>query len=216
MKRFFRRKRNPHCSGRPVFVSDHEVVSFRKRFVRSIPVERFDQFQQRLAHVPLASSDMDDAKARLQRARQVAQTQPKPSPLPMIKHRFPALRKRRRTLFPGTNGSVLCAVDVFPWFASTCKRAAHPAYTSHAGSPFTDLVMVQERLFAVRPNESRIDKRFDGSGRREFAVDGKTAATTRPKVRSALSLRRLNKGNKTVCERRYSEPRFARFQRDAL
>ena len=156
------------------FVSDHEVVSFRKRFVRSIPVERFDQFQQRLAHVPLASNDMDDAKARLQRARQVAQTQPKTQPTADDQAPFSCVAESEDGPFGSlaTNGSVLCAVDVFSVVRIDLQKGQLTQLTSYAGSPFTDLVMVQERLFAVRPNESRIDEVFlDGSGRREFAVD---------------------------------------------
>lgn len=156
------------------FVSDHEVVSYRKRFVRSIPLGLFPRFQARIALLPIGESDLKDAAARLHRAQQVAQSRQKELPRFDSRESFTCVAESDDGPWSSlaTNGSILCGVDVYAVVRIDLALRKLIPLSSYSGSPFTELVFVGDRLFAVRSNESRIDEiSLDGNGRREVVHD---------------------------------------------
>ncbi|WP_437680296.1 hypothetical protein [Sorangium sp. So ce131] len=158
------------------YAADHQVVSFRKRFVREIPEETFVRFEERLARVPMTPDGLADAKARLAAARTVAAS---------VRGRAAELAAQRGRALACvalsddgpfgalvTDGQTLAAVDVYTVVRIDPERGSLAPLTTYEGSPFTDLVFVDGALLAVRGNEGRVDHiALDGGGRSVVASE---------------------------------------------
>lgn len=152
------------------FVSDHQIVSFRKRLLRAIPDERFAVLEDRLGRVVMSAAELDDARARLAAARAIgAAARDRASEL---------LAQRDRELACAaisedgpfdslvSDGHTLAALDVYTVVRIDPERGTLEPLTTYEGSPFTDLVFSRGELLAVRGNEERIDRvPLDGGAR---------------------------------------------------
>jgi len=148
------------------FVADHQVVSFRKRMVAAVSQARFEDFASRLARAAMSPDAMDDARARLRRARAIG--------IEARERRAALAAERERELAcvavseDGpfgelvTDGERLVALDVFTVVDVDVDTGDLVPLVTYTGSPFTELVMVEGVIHVVRNNENRLERLVPG------------------------------------------------------
>jgi hypothetical protein len=152
-------------------LAEHEVVSFRKRMVAAVPLSRFDAFERRLERTAMDREALEDARARLQRARGIA------TGVHARRSRQAAelARERDRALACvavsedgpfgdlATDGERLVALDVYTVVEVEVDNGTLTPLHTYTGSPFTTLVGGDGALFVLRSNEGRLERLEPGA-----------------------------------------------------
>lgn len=147
-------------------VADHELVSFRKRMVSAVPLERFDVLARRLERTTMDREGLDDARARLRHARGIAAAAAERR----AGRAAELARERERALacvavsedgpFGGlvTDGERLVALDVLTVVELDVDGGTLEPLHAYTGSPFTELVFAGGSLLALRCSEGRLER----------------------------------------------------------
>lgn len=148
------------------FIADHEVVSFRKRMVAAVPLPRFDDFARRLDRTAMNREGLEDARARLRWARDVAAEAGERK----ARRTAELERERARELACvavsedgpfgdlATDGERLVALDVYTVVEIDVDTGELVPLHTYTGSPFTELVVTGGAVLALRNNEGRLER----------------------------------------------------------
>lgn len=158
------------------FVCDHQVVSFRKRMVAAVSPERFEAFARRLDRTTMDREGLDDARARLRAAKAVA-TQARERKAELARERDRALAcvaLAEDGSFSDlvTDGERLVALDVYTVVEVDVDTGELAPLASYAGSPFTELQLVGDKLFVLRNNEGRLERIDPGEAEPKVVAEG--------------------------------------------
>lgn len=159
------------------FIADHEVVSFRKRMVVAVPLPRFDEFARRLERATMEREGLEDARGRLRHARAIAAEVVERRSLRAAE----VARERERELACvavsedgpfadlATDGERLIALDVYTVVDVDVDTGELAPLHTYTGSPFTDLVVADGSVFALRIQEGRLERLGRGEAPRVAA-----------------------------------------------